>query len=195
MSRRGLYQIAMWSAMVICGVALRLALQDLPNFAPVAALSLFAGYCLGNRLLAIAVPVTVMVASDLVIGRYSWQMMALVYAMLALPALCGAPLRRYATTRRLGLLRWSASVMTCSLAASLAFFVVTNFGAWLWFDSYPHTLAGLRDCYVAALPFFRYTVTGDLCFATVLFGSYACAVASREWAVGSRQWAGDTAAG
>jgi hypothetical protein len=39
-------------------------------------------------------------------------------------------------------------------------------------------MAGLAKCYLSAIPFFRYTVTGDALFATVLFGSYAMVLRS-----------------
>jgi hypothetical protein len=37
---------------------------------------------------------------------------------------------------------------------------------------YPPTWAGLEACYVAALPFFRDTLMGDLSYAAIMFGSY-----------------------
>jgi hypothetical protein len=35
---------------------------------------------------------------------------------------------------------------------------------------YSLDMAGLTQCYVAALPFLKYTVAGDLFWAAVLFG-------------------------
>jgi hypothetical protein len=61
-----------------------------------------------------------------------------------------------------------------ALGASLIFFVVTNFLAWLGQAlPYGYTLAGLVECYVAAVPFYRGTLTGDLLFTGVLFGAHA----------------------
>jgi hypothetical protein len=56
-----------------------------------------------------------------------------------------------------------------SLAASVAFFVVSNFAVWAAWNMYPMTLAGLGTAYVAAIPFFRNQVLADLLFAAVLF--------------------------
>ena len=56
-----------------------------------------------------------------------------------------------------------------SLAASIAFFVVSNFAVWAIWQMYPKTLAGLATAYVAAIPFFRNQVLADLLFAAVLF--------------------------
>jgi hypothetical protein len=59
-----------------------------------------------------------------------------------------------------------------SIAGSVLFFVVTNFGVWARDGLYPHTLAGLANCYVAALPFFQNGLVGDLFFTGALFGGF-----------------------
>jgi len=56
------------------------------------------------------------------------------------------------------------------LAASILFFVVTNFGVWALDSLYPRTLEGLVICYVAAIPFFANTLAGTLFYTAVLFG-------------------------
>jgi hypothetical protein len=71
-----------------------------------------------------------------------------------------------------------------SVLGSTVFFVVTNFGCWL-VGIYPDTWAGLRTCYLMALPFFRYTLLGDLLYSGALFGLFELA---------SRRAAGQTAA-
>jgi hypothetical protein len=166
-------------ALIIAGVLLRIYFQDLPNFAPVAALALFAGYYFRSWAMAVCVPLGVMVVSDAFIGAYDWRMMAVVYGMLALPVALRSPLRRYLDVSQNGLRRALGAVaglVACSLCASLAFFFVTNFGSWLWYDMYEHTWAGLMVCYTQAIPFFRYTLTGDLLFAFSLFGGYCVAL-------------------
>lgn len=167
-------------ALIGGGVALRVALSDLPNFAPVAALALFAGYFFGSTVLALCVPLAVMALSDWVLGSYDWYMMALVYGMLALPALAGPWLRRTFNLQNRGkvaALMPVGGLVGSSLIASVLFFLVTNFGVWMWFGSYELTFSGLVQCYAAAIPFFRYTLAGDLMFSVVLFGSYAVAMA------------------
>lgn len=61
-----------------------------------------------------------------------------------------------------------------ALGASLLFFLVSNFGSWLE-QAYPYgySLAGLADCYAAAVPFYRGTLTGDVVFTAALFGAHA----------------------
>jgi hypothetical protein len=58
-----------------------------------------------------------------------------------------------------------------ALTGSLLFFLVSNFESWVrQSQPYGYTLAGLAECYVAGVPFFRGTILGDLAFTAVLFG-------------------------
>lgn len=74
-------------------------------------------------------------------------------------------------------LRQSASsgrAVGVALGASLLFFAVSNFVSWLELAlPYERSLAGLRDCYAAAVPFYRGTLLGDVGFAAALFGAHA----------------------
>jgi hypothetical protein len=53
------------------------------------------------------------------------------------------------------------------------FYVVTNFAVWAGGHLYPRTGAGLASCYLAAIPFFRNSLIGDMAFAALLFGGFA----------------------
>ncbi|MCB0616429.1 MAG: hypothetical protein KDC75_24085, partial [Phaeodactylibacter sp.] len=65
-----------------------------------------------------------------------------------------------------------SSLLAASLAASVLFFLVTNFGAWMADPRYPKTIAGLMAAYGAGIPFFWNTLLGDLFYVGVLFGAY-----------------------
>jgi len=61
-----------------------------------------------------------------------------------------------------------------ALSASLIFFLLSNFASWLEQSlPYGYSLAGLADCYAAAIPFYRGTLTGDLVFTAGLFAAHA----------------------
>ena len=66
--------------------------------------------------------------------------------------------------------------------ASLSFFLVSNFGVWLasGHGGYPHTWAGLIECYAMGVPFLWRTLLGDGLYTFVLFGLDALVAASRE---------------
>jgi hypothetical protein len=133
-----------------------------PNFSPIAAMALFGGAFMPRKALGILVPLAAMLLSDLVLGFHA--SMPFVYAAVALTSVLGWWL---ATNRTLG------RVGIAAVLASVLFFLVTNFGVWASQDMYPHTLAGLGACFVAALPFFQNTLAGDLVFTALLFGGFA----------------------
>ena len=164
-------KILVFIALIAAAVGLRLYFQVIPNFAPIAAVALFAGFYFSNRWFAVLVPIGAMLISDQFIGGYQPFLMAVVYSFLILPAFLGSPLRKILQDR--GAMTTTLSLVGCSLTSSLLFFVATNFACWLVSSWYPRSLAGLWQCYVAAIPFFRYTLMGDLFFAGVLFGGYA----------------------
>ncbi len=144
-------------------------LPHLPNFTPVGALGLFSGAQL-SWWRALLVPLCVMAASDLVLEQvYGYAPFhPLVYLSIGLNVVLGRLcLRGTRSPWRLG---------GASLLASVQFFLVTNFGVWAQWNMYPPTLAGLVQCYAAGLPFFQYTVLGDLTFVAVMFGAQAVAM-------------------
>jgi uncharacterized membrane protein len=171
-------RLTIFASLVAAGALARICFRELPNFAPIAAMALFSGYYFRSAKVAVLVPLLAMVLSDLFIGGYEWQMMAVVYGALALPVAFRVLLRKYlamergsASSAAIGL----SGLLTCSLASSLFFFLVTNFAWWPW-SMYEQNWEGLILCYQQGLPFFRNTLAGDLFFGTVLFGSYAVAL-------------------
>ncbi|MGE0386918.1 MAG: DUF6580 family putative transport protein [Gammaproteobacteria bacterium] len=149
---------------LIAGAAVLRLLPHPPNVAPIAAMALFAGAHFVDRRWAFAVPLVALLATDLILGLHAT--MPFVYGAFAVTVLMGA---RFAA--RAG----AAPIAATALASSVLFFIVTNFGTWLVEGLYPHTAAGLAACYVAALPFFQFTLAGDLAFTAVLFGAMALA--------------------
>jgi hypothetical protein len=141
-------------------VAARLLLH-VPNVSPVAATALFAGMMLRRRSLALIVPLAAMLIGDALVGFYDWRVMAVVYAAMMLPAVAGIMARRYRVPR---------VIVPTVLACSLTFFAATNFAVWAFSGMYSLDVAGLTQCYVAALPFLKYTLAGDLFWTAVLFG-------------------------
>ncbi len=153
--------------LVVFAIATRIIFNMLHvyNFNAVMAAGLFAGAYLGSRRMGLVIPFIAMLITDAVIGFYDWKLMAVVYASFGIAVLLGKFYVKDAT-----LLRWIGSV----LGGSLTFFVATNFAVWLFGDGsfYPHTLAGLGQCFTMAIPFYRSSFLGDLTWSAVLFGGY-----------------------
>jgi hypothetical protein len=151
------------AAMVIAGL-LRFVPIPIrpPNFAAVGALSLYSGARLPWWIAPFA-PLGVMFVTD----RFLWNGTHnyYVYGCYFATALVGMLLRRTDSPFKLGL---------ASLGTGLMFFLVTNFGVWISSRGtcYPDSFAGLVTCYVAALPFYAWTVISDLSFSMLFFGAH-----------------------
>jgi len=146
---------------ILGAAALRL-IPHPPNFAPIAAMALFSGAYMPRRAIGFAAPIAALLLSDLVLGFY--RGMGFVYACMALVVLIGWWVSSRRTPLRIGAAAVTSSVM---------FYVLTNFGMWLFSGYYPLNLAGLEACYIAAIPFFQNTLAGDLFYTTLLFGGFA----------------------
>jgi hypothetical protein len=148
-------------AMIAAAVASRLVPHPW-NLTSMAATALFAGAYLEDRRLAFVVPLAALFVSDMALGFYKG--MAVVYLGFALIVCLGLWLR----SRRRPL-----PIAGATLAGSLLFFGLSNFGVWAFGGQYPHTGAGLAACFTAALPFLRGTLEGDALYSLVLFGGFA----------------------
>lgn len=146
------------------GIAVMLRLiPHLPNMSPIAAMALFGGVYV-NKKYALLVPLLAMAISDMFLG-FSW-VTPFVYGSFLLIGMIGLWLRGHQSP---------LYIVLASLVGSTIFFLITNFGVWVVGGLYPHTLQGLQDCFVLALPFFRNTILGDLLYVGVLFGSFVFA--------------------
>ena len=146
----------------VLGVVSRL-LPHPPNATPLMAIALFGGTYLSKRW-AILLPLAIVAVSDLLLGWHN-----------TVPFTWGAFLLT-------GMLAWwvrlhphATRILAGAMAGSVLFFVITNFGVWVVGNLYPLTAAGLWQCYIAAIPFFKNAALGDLLYTTVLFGGYALA--------------------
>jgi len=148
-------------AIVFGAAALRL-LPHPSNFTPIGALALFAGAHFDDKRWAFIAPLAAMFLTDLIIGFH--VQMPIIYAAFAAIVCMGFLLRERKT---------ALGVTGASLAAATFFFIVSNFGVWLFDGLYPLTLAGLATCYIAAIPFFQNWLMGTLFYAALLFGGFA----------------------
>lgn len=154
--------------------ALTRALPHPPNFAPIAAMALFGGAYLSDKRLAYLLPMVAMLISDLVLeGMFQLGLrsfhgihsgMIWVYLAFAGVVAIGHLLNGKVSLGKL---------VPAGLASSLLFFAVTNFGVWATGTMYPSTFDGLVACYTAAIPFFHYTLAGDVVYMAALFGGFA----------------------
>lgn len=159
-----------WVLLVAVGIAGRVW-QPAYNVTPLVGLALVAGALFPSRFVAASVPAAALALSNLALaggGAYgSWVMAAVIYAAFMWPVLAGPLVRRHRMAAAIG----------GALAGSLVFYLTTNFVHWCFGSDYPHTLAGLGECYVAALPFYRWMPVGDLAWTGALVLAVARLVA------------------
>ncbi len=144
----------------------------LVGFSPLAAVALCAGVFLPRRL-ALAVPLGILLLSDLVIDlHYGANFFAASllarYALLALIGLGGMALRSVPRGAM------PSAVLGATLAGSVFFYVASNALTWLGSPEYPQTVAGLWQALTVGLPgylpsyvFFRNELVSDALYSMV----------------------------
>ena len=128
-----------------------------PNFAPITAMSLFAGAYFTRKQLAFIVPLLAMLISDLFLGFYTISIF--VYLSFAVITWMGQQKNR--VTPRLVLL------------GSVLFFLISNLGVWLLY--YPKTIDGLVTCFTLAIPFFATSLLGDIFYSVIMVFGFSAA--------------------
>jgi len=173
MTRSGLIFII---SIIVAGAFFRF-IPHWPNFTPIAAMALFGGAYLGRKHLAFLIPFGAMFLSDLVLGLH--KDMWAVYLAFGMTVMIGTWIRSNVKY---------TSLLAASIASSVIFFLLTNFGSWLASPFYAQTPAGLMQCYIAGLAFFNNgslglsfflnEIAGSLFYSGLFFGAYALA---RQW--------------
>jgi hypothetical protein len=143
--------------LIIAGLMTRL-LPHPANITAIGAIGLFSGARHGVRKGMLLTGLT-MGISDAVLGFH--PLMWATYGSFFAAVILGAVLLRRRTVLR---------VVTITTMSGVLFFIVTNFAVWTQGLLYPKTLTGLIACYIAAIPFLRNSLIGDLFYSTVLFG-------------------------
>lgn len=141
----------------------------MPIFSPIESIVLFGGIYFGNKRIIpfIAMLLAIWLGDVLVNRIYSGQLMFFYkgfywqYLGFLSIMFMGTLLQN-----RITLL----STTVAGLLSASVFFLISNFGVWMSWSLYPHTMEGLSLCYVAAIPFFKYTLLSNLLCCVLLCG-------------------------
>ena len=145
------------------------------GFAPLGASLLYFGAKQSRRQMWI--PVSALIACDVYLTLVKYHMAlpwdtALIWAWYAGACLLGSLLKNRIKPQY---------VAAAALASAVSFYLVSNFGVWLsGYVGYPHTLAGLSACYIAAIPFFEKGLASDLVFSGIFFSIPVLIAKTRE---------------
>lgn len=145
--------------LIVLGVLMRLAPHP-DNFTPVMAIALFGGVVLSTGI-ALSLPLLIMIVSDLVIGPH--PLFWLTWGAFFVMSLAGIWVGRKPGAFKIALTAAGGSVF---------FFAATNLGVFAFQNMYEKSLAGLAQCYIAAIPFFRNELLGNCLYTLVFFGAF-----------------------
>ena len=148
-------------ASIIAVLAIFRLLPHWPNVSPVAAMALFGGAYFADKRVAFIVPFLALFLSDLFLGLHNT--MIFVYVGFALTVAIGFALKNRVTM---------TNTLFAAVAASVVFFLLTNFGSWLMSGLYVKSASGLMQAYVAGIPFFQNSLLGNLACIGIIFGGY-----------------------
>lgn len=151
-----------------------------PNFAPVGAMALFGGVYLSKKYSIVTIISTLLISDYLLlyVNPFSpnWVNFSTFYSPVAL--FHSTTIFVYGSFIINILIGWliskNKSMLTIgagSLVASLQFFLVTNFAVWAM-GAYSRGLDGLIQSYIMGVPFFKYTLLGDIYYTSAIFGVY-----------------------
>lgn len=159
---------------IIFAVALSRLVPSMPNFSPMAAIALFGAVHFDQKWKSILVIFLATFFSDLVLNNtiysymnpsftifydgFIWQYLA--YAVIVILGAKTIPVVNF------------KNVLVGSLVTTVAFFIITNFGAWLSLPIYTKDLAGLTSSYLSAIPFLKASFMSDLLYSLGMFGGY-----------------------
>jgi hypothetical protein len=143
------------------------------NFSPVTGMALLGGATFASRKWAFILPIGALFLSDVcfqlfthVPGFYGWGQLMNYGAFALIVCLGIAALRKISVK----------NVILASLAASVLFFIISNFGVWLFaggISPYTYDSTGLLNTFILGIPFFGNTLIGDLVYSGLLFGAYS----------------------
>lgn len=166
-----------WKWIIAAGLIILAAFSRLVphpyNFSPIAGMALLGGATMGKKAWAFILPIGALFLSDVffqlftnVPGFYGWGQL-INYGAFALVVCLGIVALRKINVK---------NVILSSLAASALFFILSNFGVWLFAGGVaPYTFdgAGILNTFVLGIPYFGNTLIGDLVYSGILFGAYS----------------------
>jgi hypothetical protein len=137
----------------------------LHNFSPVYGALLFGGANLKKRD-SLWFPVVLLVASDFVLTNLIYHLHTTWHEVFQAAAFASIVMVGWLLRERTS---WTRFATAC-FAGPLAFFLISNFGVWYGFKTYPPNAAGLLACYIVGIPYFGRTLVSTVLFAALLFG-------------------------
>jgi hypothetical protein len=160
---------------MLLGILVRL-IPNMPNFSPYIGVALFGGAMLPKKTWAIIGTTAMLYLGDLLLNNtvarpfftdyegFVWGAPYMIFNLAAtvIMVVFASYFLRKPSMARLG---------GSALVAAIVFFIISNFGVWVSSEvAYPKTMAGLMQCYTAAIPFFKGTLMSAVVYTVAMFG-------------------------
>lgn len=145
--------------------------QFLSNFTPVGAIAIFGGAYFNDKLKAYLVPFAALFISDLIINylyfsKLVWYSSSLwMYASFFAMVFFGSLIKKVNF----------ANIILASLGGVLIHWLLTDIEPWLNGTLYAKGIMGYVESLIAAIPFEKNMILGDLVFGLILFGGFELA--------------------
>jgi hypothetical protein len=162
--------------MILCAAATRLLnvnhLSNWSNFTPVGAIALFGGAYFSDKWKAYLVPLLTLFISDIAVDYIYFGKFILfyggflpVYISFAIMVLIGTYIKKVNVT----------NVVLGSLASVVVHWLITDIDPWLRGTMYAKSFYGYGESLIAALPYEKNMLIGNLVFGLILFGGFELA--------------------
>jgi len=161
------------TGLIVLAVLSRL-LDHPNNFTPLAAIALFGVAYFSNKKWAIIIPVASWWLSDLLLNATIYAEYQTGFSLFAnyqfwsFLSILGIVGIGYFLLKKINLI----NILASAFAAAVLFFIISNFGVWLSGVLYPKTFMGLLECYAAGIPFFHWSLIGNIFYLGLMVGLY-----------------------
>lgn len=158
---------------IVLGVFSRF-LPHLPNFSPLHSVALFSGAKSPNKIGSLVFFIASLLVTDVILNTFIYNIDTPIHYFTSPLFLftflghlvvlgVGAILLKTTSIKRL---------LLSSGVSAVLFFLFSNFGVWIEGTAYTLDLQGLGACYLAGLPFLKYTAMSLLGYNALYFGLY-----------------------
>lgn len=161
--------------MIIAAAAMRLVSYKFPvlsNFTPVGAIAIFGGAYFTDKWKAYFVPFAALFLSDVIINYlytskliFGYSSSVWVYLSFFIMVFFGSLIKKVNV----------GNVILASIAGVIVHWLLTDISPWLYGTTYSKGIAGYFQSLIAAIPFEKNMILGDLVFGAILFGGFELA--------------------
>ncbi len=162
-------------------LALARLMMTIPNFQPIGAMALFGGAIIGSKRLGYIIPLAALFIGDLVYGLFMSSYLDYLFSISFLMVYISFIITVLIGRNFIGQKASMPKVLLGAVGSGVIFFLLTNFGSWLYDPLYVKNMAGLLQSYAAGLAFHKQELFGNfflngimsnIVFSALVFGAY-----------------------